>query len=123
VIFPGAVVRADGPRPGWLLNATNDAWFGRSSGPYQHFANARLRAVEEGLPLVRAANSGISGVVDAYGRVVASLGLGQSGVLDAPLPKPAGGITLYARFGNFVLLGLVILLLAPTVLARKTGYD
>jgi len=82
-----------------------------------------LRAVEEGLPLVRAANSGISGVVDAYGRVVASLGLGQSGVLDASLPKPTEGITLYARLGNLALLGLVILLLAPTVLARKTGYD
>ncbi len=68
IIFPGAVAAAGEARPGFLLNLTNDAWFGRSSGPYQHFASAKLRAVEEGLPLVRAANNGISAVVDPYGR-------------------------------------------------------
>jgi apolipoprotein N-acyltransferase len=118
VIFPGAVVRAEGPRPGWLLNVTNDAWFGRSSGPYQHFANARLRAVEEGLPLVRAANTGISGVIDAYGRVVAQLGLGQTGVVDAPLPKASADITLYARSGNVTLLGLIVLLAGAAFVGR-----
>lgn len=108
VIFPGAVTQP-GRRPEWLLNLTNDSWFGTSSGPYQHFASARLRAVEEGLPLVRVANSGISGVVDGYGRVVARLGLNRVGVVDAALPRPIDGITLFARIGNWNVLVLVSL--------------
>ena len=96
-IFPGAVTgRA---RPGWLLNVTNDAWFGVSSGPYQHLASARLRAVEEGLPLVRAANTGISAVVDPFGRIRARLGLQAKGVLDSALPA-AQPPTAYARAGD-----------------------
>ena len=81
-IFPGAAVPR-GERPGWLVNVTNDGWFGISSGPYQHFQQARVLAVAEGLPLVRAANTGISAVVDPFGRVVGSLPLGSEGVLDA----------------------------------------
>src|SRR5207248_2984414 len=97
IIFPAeAVPRGD--RPGWLLNVTNDGWFGMSSGPYQHFQQARVRAIEEGLPLVRAANTGISAVVDPLGRVVRSLPLGAQGVLDARLPQPLAP-TLYARMG------------------------
>ena len=101
-IFPDEVA-VDGPRPGWILNVTNDAWFGDTPGPHQHFAQARLRAVEQGLPLVRAANMGISAVVDPFGRIVASLPLGREGVLDAALP----GVTsqpLAARFGNLIAL-------------------
>jgi apolipoprotein N-acyltransferase len=93
-------------RPSWLLNVTNDAWFGTSIGPRQHFAQARFRAIEEGLPLVRAANTGISAVIDPYGRVVKSLGLGSRGVIDAPLPA-ALAATPYARFGDWLLLALL----------------
>ena len=98
IIFPGAAVPT-GERPGWMLNLTNDGWFGISSGPYQHFQQARLRAIEEGLPVVRAANTGISAVVDPLGRIVRSLPLGSEGVLDAALPKPMA-VTPYARFGD-----------------------
>ena len=101
VIFPDEVPGRDadgGGRPGWLLNLTNDAWFGVTSGPYQHLAAARLRAVEQGLPLVRVANTGISAVIDAHGRVRAELPLATAGVLDSGLPA-ALAPTAYARFG------------------------
>jgi len=84
-IFSGEVL-PDGPRPDYLVNITNDGWFGRSSGPYQHLDAARLRAIEEGLPVVRAANTGISAIIDAYGRIVASLPIGDQGVLDGFVP-------------------------------------
>lgn len=106
VIFPGHVVAADmkdGPRPQWLLNVTNDAWFGISSGPYQHLASARMRAVEEGLPLVRTANNGVSGVYDAYGRVIVETELGKQAVLDADLPTYLTERTIYSRLGNWSL--------------------
>src|SRR5207237_4908628 len=99
-IFPSEVASA-AERAGWMLNVTNDGWFGVSPGPYQHFAQARLRAIEEGLPLVRAANTGISAVVDPLGRVIKALPLGTDGVLDAPLPA-ALPPTLYARTGDAV---------------------
>jgi len=99
VIFPAAVVPSE--RPDWLVNVTNDGWFGISAGPWQHLATARLRAVEEGLPLARAAQTGISAVFDARGREVASLSLGESGVLRAPLPAPREP-TVFARFGLWI---------------------
>jgi len=115
-IFPGAVV-PDGPRPGLILNVTNDAWFGLTPGPHQHFAQARLRAVEEGLPLVRAANTGVSAVVDPYGRVIQSLPLGVEGVLDSALPR-AIGRPIYARFGDGLFYA-VLLCCVGTALALR----
>jgi apolipoprotein N-acyltransferase len=106
-IFPGAVVD-EAERPKWILNVTNDAWYGDSSGPFQHFAIARTRAVEEGLPLVRAANNGISGVVDAAGRVLARVDLNSVGYADLALPA-AGAPTFYGGAGNWTFLALLIL--------------
>ena len=93
------MLRPRDDRPGWIINLTNDGWFGISTGPYQHLQQARLRAIEEGLPLVRAANTGISAVIDPSGRIVARLGLGIEGVLDASLPA-ALPPTVYARLGD-----------------------
>ena len=97
-VFPGDVAARD-DRPGWIINLTNDGWFGISTGPYQHLQQARLRAIEQGLPVVRAANTGISAVIDPLGRVVARLGLGVEGVLDSSLPS-AIPPTIYARSGD-----------------------
>ena len=97
-IFPDEVA-ARGERPGWIINLTNDGWFGISTGPYQHLQQARLRAIEQGLPVVRAANTGISAVIDPMGRIVARLGLGVEGVLDSSLPA-AIAPTIYARSGD-----------------------
>lgn len=105
-------------RAGVILNVTNDSWFGRTAGPYQHYAQARLRAVEYGLPLIRAANSGISAVVDPYGRVTASLPLDVRNVLDASLPQRIAP-TLYARASwliePMIYLGFLLLGLASSV--------
>lgn len=107
VIFPGAVVPPE--RPEWIVNVTNDAWFGVSAGPWQHLAASRLRAVEEGLPLARAAQTGISAVFDARGREVGRTALGETGILMAPLPA-AGAPTPFSRLGTAIaaiLAGLV----------------
>lgn len=120
VIFPGSIIR-DGERPEWLLNLTNDAWYGHTSGPYQHFTQARLRSVEEGLPLVRSANTGISAVVDPYGRVLARLELGEKGVLDSGLPVAIAEATLYSRVGNLPVLLLSLFLLGVLLLTKDRG--
>ena len=97
-------------RPTWLLNVTDDAWFGLTPGPYQHFAQARLRAIELGVPLVRNSNSGISAVLDGFGRVIAIAPLGVEGVLDAELPV-ALAPTLQSQLGSVgaMVVGLAIL--------------
>jgi apolipoprotein N-acyltransferase len=116
VIFPAAVT-GPGQRPQWLLNVTNDAWFGLSSGPYQHLTSARLRTIEEGLPMIRAANTGVSAVIDAYGRVLAALDMQQEGIIDHRLPS-ARGPTPYSRWGDWTLLVLVAFLVLVLRAAR-----
>lgn len=103
VIFPHAVTDPASPRPGWFVNITDDSWFGPWAGPRQHFLTARVRAIEEGLPIARAANTGISAMIDGNGRVRASLGLNRLGVVDSALPV-ALQPTLYARFGDLIFL-------------------
>ncbi|MDZ4096473.1 MAG: apolipoprotein N-acyltransferase, partial [Paracoccaceae bacterium] len=113
-VFPQDL-RAAPTRADWILQITNDAWFGTLTGPYQHLAQARLRAIEQGLPLVRVANTGVSAVIDARGRIVAQIPLGQAAYLDAALP---GALTAppYARWGE----GPVLLMLAAFALALLT---
>lgn len=108
-------------RPDWMVQLTNDAWFGALSGPYQHLALARLRAAEQGLPMLRAANTGVSAVIDGRGAITAALPLNQMGALDAPLP-PALASTLYSRTGDLPILVLVLLATGALVLsARRSG--
>ncbi len=118
VIFPGRVAEKQ-TRPYWLVNVTNDGWYGISAGPYQHFAAAQMRSVEEGLPLARSANTGISGMIDAYGRVTVSLNLGKEGVVDAGLPRRTESPTLYGTYGNRIPLFLCLILLIAAVPYRK----
>jgi apolipoprotein N-acyltransferase len=114
-IFPGKIV-SDHDRPDWIFNATNDAWFGTSFGPRQHFASARMRAVEEGLPLVRAANTGISAVIDSSGNIVARIGLEVTDVLDIDLPAPKPS-TPFSQFDQlYFVLMLVGCLFAAALL-------
>ncbi len=117
-IFPHEVAAAS-VGAAWLLQVTNDAWFGASIGPPQHLAQARVRAIETGLPLVRAANTGISAVIGPRGEILESLPLGQTGAFDALLP-PKLSRTLYARIGDWPIIGLVILaLLGAAILFRR----
>jgi apolipoprotein N-acyltransferase len=116
-LFPSAVIGER--RPGWLVNVTDDSWFGPWAGPRQHLFAARVRAIEEGLPVVRAANTGISAVIDPLGRVLVTLGLDRTGTIDFGLPR-ALAMPGYALYGDAAFL----LLLATSAglswwLARK----
>lgn len=121
-IFPGEVT-APAERPGWLVNVTNDAWFGDTPGPHQHLQQAILRAVEEGIPLARAANSGISAIVDPYGRVLVEKDVGEVGILDGPLPK-AIAPTIYSQLGdiNYFVVCLLVGGLAATASFTRTKH-
>ena len=121
VIFPGDVVD-EKDRPAWMVNVTNDGWYGLTAGPHQHLGIARVRAIEEGLPLARAANTGISAMFDPLGRFLGDQPLGTAGFVDSILPKPLPP-TLYSQYGDslfFVMLaGLAVA--AELILRRKSG--
>jgi apolipoprotein N-acyltransferase len=116
VIFPGEEMPPE-ERGGWIVNVTNDAWFGYSTGPFQHLEQSRVKAIEEGLPLVRAANTGISAVIDPVGRIINSLPLGREGVVDSPLPRPIAA-PAYARIGDAPAFAIVAIALLFVVRRR-----
>jgi apolipoprotein N-acyltransferase len=111
IIFPAAVARRDSP-PDWLLNITNDGWYGITSGPYQHLVTAQFRAVEEGLPAVRVAGTGISAVIDPWGRIKARLPLARAGVIDADLPRKIERRPLFARLGDWSYFIIIVIVSA-----------
>ncbi len=112
-VFPQDVLGTP-ERPDFILHMTNDAWFGNFSGPYQHLAQARMRAIETGLPVLRAANTGVSAAIDGRGRMIASLPLNEAGYVDAALPAPLAE-TLYSRIGDVAFTVLLLLMLAGMV--------
>lgn len=116
-VFAHGVNAAPG-RADFILQITNDAWFGQYAGPQQHLAQARMRAIEQGLPVVRAANTGISAMIDPFGRIVAALPLNTAGFVDAALPSPLPP-TLYTKVGDLPMILLVLLGLIGGVLARR----
>jgi apolipoprotein N-acyltransferase len=120
VIFPHGLVDSE-QRPRWLINVTNDGWFGESTGPAQHLAQARLRAIEQGLPVVRAANTGISAIIDPFGRYQARSQLGSESVLDGRLPQ-ALSLTFYARFGDFALAFLTLVAASLAFIIQRCNY-
>ena len=107
-IFPETLVDAR-DRPGFLVQITNDGWFGISAGPLQHFEMARARAVEQGMPLLRAGNTGVSGAVDSFGRLLGTLALGSQGFLDVTLPRDLPAAPFYARFGDLIFAMMITL--------------
>ncbi len=115
VIFPDKVVKTGTGRPRWMVNSTNDGWYGDSAGPHQHFAQTRMRAIEEGLPLIRSANTGISGIIDSYGRIVDQVDIFEEGILvsNLPLPLPAS-----PSHGPWLFQILLPLIAIPWMIAR-----
>ncbi len=103
----------------WILNVTNDAWFGHTSGPYQHFVISKIRAIEQGVSLIRSANKGVSAVIDGYGRVLHEMKPTQSGIIDSQIPQPLKNRTLYSRIGELLPLVLCVIFLAIGLLIRK----
>ncbi len=102
IIFPQSTVNNEMVRPDYILTITNDAWYGDSAGPHQHFAQARFRAIEQGIPVLRSANTGISGIIDPYGRVIAQLELLKQGSIENTLPKALKKPTIYSLYNDFI---------------------
>jgi apolipoprotein N-acyltransferase len=117
VVFSGKVIDPQ-DRPDLIINVTNDGWYGNTIGPYQHFAIARVRAIEEGLPLLRAANTGISGAIDPLGRIISMIPLNKQGVIDTILPLPLP-LTSFGKSGDMPVL-VVFLALVVYAFARRT---
>jgi apolipoprotein N-acyltransferase len=118
-IFPHLMNAPEG-RAGWIVHVTNDGWFGEASGPWQHFAQARSRAIEQGLPMARAANTGISAMIDPRGEVTARLGLGVQGHVDALLPA-ALPATIYSQYGDVPIIAAILIVLALTYINFYSG--
>ncbi|MCC3862347.1 apolipoprotein N-acyltransferase [Pseudemcibacter aquimaris] len=120
VIFPGQVTE-NGNRPDWLLNITNDAWYGESTGPYQHLLQTRVRAIEEGLPLVRSASTGVSAVIDPYGRIVDQVELNKRGVINRALPQKISNETLYSilKQWTFTCISVILFIVNIVLVARN----
>ncbi len=110
IIFPGQIINPSS-RPEWLINLTNDGWYGDSAGPRQHLVSTKLRAVEEGITIVRAANTGISALISPYGQIIKSINLNESGYIDVALPKQTQFSTTYSRYKNLTILILSIILI------------
>ena len=117
-IFPEQLFTAT--RPNWILNVTNDGWFGNSAGPYQHLAQLRLRAVEQGVGIIRVANTGISAIIDATGGYVNQSELGVVSVVDSQIPRRVEP-TLYGLFGDLVVFGFMAIVLLTAVLLRRVN--
>jgi apolipoprotein N-acyltransferase len=118
ILFPGLATAAGG-RASWIVNVSDDAWFGRTSGPLQHLNMAGYRAIEQGLPIVRATPTGVSAIIDGYGRTRASLALGQAGVIDGVLPS-ALAPTLYSRWGDGPFFAAILAILTTGLLTRRS---
>lgn len=113
IIFPNRMVNKKEDKPDFILTVTNDAWYGDSAGPRQHFASARFRAIEQGIPVLRAANTGISGIIGPYGQVIKKLPLLQTGVIDGYIPKSLEKPTLFGQLGHLLFLlftGIIIVI-------------
>ena len=106
-------------RPDFLMQLTNDAWFGAFAGPQQHLAQARMRAIEQGLPLVRSANTGISAMIDPNGRITDQIPLDQAGFVDAALPRPLAP-TLYSRTGDLPIIGFLVMATLLMAIKKRT---
>jgi len=111
-------VNAAPMRADFMMLGTNDAWFGNFAGPKQHLAQAQMRAIEQGLPMIRAANTGISAVIDPLGRITDSLALNEAGYIDALLPAP-NSATFYSRMGDMPIIGILVLVAFLTLLAKN----
>jgi apolipoprotein N-acyltransferase len=123
VIFPDKIVNKVQPRPHWIVNVTNDGWYGDSAGPHQHFAQTRLRAIEEGLPVIRSANTGISGVIDAYGRILEKADIFENGAVTSYLPTIVDNKSAYwpwAMQPILLIIGIIMMISLGRALQKKS---